>query len=622
MILPAFLPDLSWKPTPIAQLPSWDQAKRVGYDLETYDPDLRDLGPGVRTNGRVIGISFAIEDGPKHYIPFGHASGNLDRETAWRYIRDQMEVFKGDVVGANLGYDVDYSMENGVDFSGVTLRDVQIAEPLLDELQFSYSLDNIAKRRGFPGKDETLLRQYASRLGIDPKSQMYLMPSGAVGPYAEIDAELPLQLLRRQEAEIEEQGLWDVYDMECSLQPVLIKMRRRGVRVDLEKVEVIERMSLSRECAALAEIKRLTGFALTTDDTTKSAALIPVVRHLGFPIPKTDKGNDSLVNDYMASLKHPVCDLIMVAKKWNKLRNTFCKSIRRHQVNGRIHCTFNQMIGEDDSGEEGGARYGRLSCKQPNLQQQPKRDEEIGPLWRSIYLPEEGAEWISLDYSTQEPRWLTHYAELDRLEGAKGAADAYRKDPKTDFHQFVSDIIGIPRKPSKEIGLGKCYGMGGAKMAGKLGLPTVVKVNSWSGKSYLAAGPECQKLIDAFDKGVPFVSLLAKNLEMRAKKMGYIITAGGRRCRFPLLPSGKYDWVFKALNRLIQGSSGDQMKRAMVLLDAEGLPLQLQVHDEVDMSGDRAMAEAGTEIMLHAIPCNVPHRIVAELGPSWGQIAA
>jgi len=630
MILPAFRPTSTWKAPAVSSLPSWDGAKRIGFDIETCDPDLKKLGPGVRTNGFITGFSVAIEDGPAFYLPIAHAGGgNLDQDKVIAYIRDNAARFTGDVVGANLQYDLDYSAEAGIWFPQATMRDVQIAEPLLDELQMRYSLDAIAQRRGMAGKDEVLLKEFAAYYGIDPKADMWKLPAGAVGPYAEEDTRLPLKLLRKQERQIDEEGLWQVYDMECQLQPVLMKMRRRGVRVDLGKLETIEGEALKREVMALAEIKRLTGTNLTTDDTNRTAALIPIIKSLGFQVGRTDKGNESLTNDILRDIARAsrkskddpltVPELIMDAKKWNKVRNTFCASIRRHEVNGRIHCTFNQMIGEDDSGGEGGARYGRLSCKQPNLQQQPSRDPEIGPLWRSIYLPEEGAEWISLDYSTQEPRWMTHYAELSGLAGAKEAAQAYRDDPTTDFHGMVAAMMGVERKPSKEIGLGKMYGMGGAKLAHRLGLPTVNRVHSKSGRTYEAAGPEAQALIDCYDEALPFVKQLAKMCETKAERRGWIKTAGGRHCRFPLV-NGKYDWVFKALNRLIQGSSGDQMKAAMVQLDAAGIPIQLQVHDEVDLSGDRGLAEEGAAIMLNALPCNVPHRVDIEIGPSWGEI--
>ena len=637
MILPAFRPTSDWVAPSLASIPMFKDAKRIGYDLETKDPHLKTLGPGVRTDGEIIGYSIAIEDGPDFYLPVGHAGGgNLDREQVERYMKDNAAEFKGDVVGANLQYDIDYSAEAGIWFPDATLRDVQVAEPILDELQMRYSLDEIAKRRGLVGKDETLLKEFASYYGIDAKADMWKLPASAVGPYAQQDGRLPLKLLRKQEREIDRLGLWDIYNMECKLQKVLVKMRRRGVRIDLDKLGEVETVALSKEVKALAEITRLTGVNLTTADTTKASVWIPIIKdQLGLkvgrtkPTEKFPTGQDSLTNDILTEITrstgHPVAKLIMEAKKWNKVTGTFCASIRRHMVNGRIHCTFNQMIGEDESGGEGGARFGRLSCKQPNLQQQPSRDPEIGPLWRSIYLPDPGFEWFSLDYSTQEPRWATHYAELQGLPGAQEAAQQYRDDPTTDFHQFVADLCGIGRKPAKEIGLGTMYGMGGAKMADRLGLPTMMKERKdfKTGKTikWLGAGPEAQALMDKYNSSLPFLKGLSKLCEKSASEKGYIRTAGGRHCHFPKKFDGKtYDWLFKALNRLIQGSSGDQMKMAMVLLDEAGIPIQLQVHDEVDGSMTREQAEQGAEIMTTALPCNVTHRIDIESGPSWGQI--
>src|SRR5690606_24307151 len=109
------------------------------------------------------------------------------------------------------------------------------------------------------------------------------------------------------------------------------------------------------------------------------------------------------------------------------------------------------------------AAYGRLSSSNPNMQQQPARDEEIGPMWRSIYLPEEGGLWCADDYSQQEPRWLVHWAVVagrHRLiserafKAALEAAGKYRDDPSTDNHQMMADMAGIKRKDAKELFLG------------------------------------------------------------------------------------------------------------------------------------------------------------------------
>src|ERR1700721_4518084 len=139
----------------MATLPMWKHEKRVGIDLETCDPTLKDLGPGVRRNAYVTGVSFAFPGGRKYYPPMRHAGGgNVDEETAWYYIRGELRNFTGELVGANLSYDLDYLLQNGCKFRDeVTYRDIQIADPLIYELHPSYTLQDIAERWGLAGKD-------------------------------------------------------------------------------------------------------------------------------------------------------------------------------------------------------------------------------------------------------------------------------------------------------------------------------------------------------------------------------------------------------------------------------------------------------------------------------------
>jgi DNA polymerase I-like protein with 3'-5' exonuclease and polymerase domains len=113
---------------------------------------------------------------------------------------------------------------------------------------------------------------------------------------------------------------------------------------------------------------------------------------------------------------------------------------------------------------------------------------------------------------------------------------------------------------------------------------------------------------------------MATACDEKAQREGFILTVGGRRCRFPLRDDGTFDWTHKAFNRLIQGSSADQTKAAVVELDRQGFPLQLQVHDEVDLSvPNRAYAEEAAQIMINIIPMRVPMRVDVEVGPSWGE---
>jgi DNA polymerase I-like protein with 3'-5' exonuclease and polymerase domains len=644
--LPLFQPNTGWQLPDVAKLPMWKGARRVAVDIETCDPDLKKTGIGVRRNGRIIGVSFAIEQHdttdlstvPAFYLPFGHEGGdNLDREMVLQYLRDQAEEFRGDIVGANLQYDLDYLAEAKVVFRPRFFRDVQVAEPLLDATQFSYSLQNIALRNGFEGKDHSHLEAAGRMYGIENiKAELWKLPGRHVGAYAEVDARLPLRLIQVQERRIEEEDrlepygarLWDLWNLESRVLPVLLKMRRRGVRIDLDHLDRVEARTLREEEDSLAEMSRLGGVKVTLKDLNRPTIIGPIIENtLGCKLQRTKTGKYSLVQGLIKKLKHPLIDAYLRARRFNKLRTTFVESIREHQVKGRIHCTFNQMKrSEDENDEEDvGTVSGRLSSTDPNLQQQPARDPEIGPFWRQIYQPDQGARWACLDYSQQEPRWIIHFAEVANCIGAKIAADRYRADPKIDNHAMMRDLIGWSGKEgrdnAKTIYLGLCYSMGGAKLCRSIGKPTKWITNG-AGKSFEVAGDEGQAILDQFDQKVPFIREIARRAEDQAKKKGYVRTVLGRRQRSPRFQDGRpgYDFTHKAFNQLVQGSSADQTKKAMVDIDDAGLDMQLQVHDELDSSIEHdKQAQDMAEIMENAIPCNVPHVVEPKIGAHWGE---
>ena len=647
MQMPLFEPESSWAPPDLGSLPSWANAKRVSIDCETCDLHLKTLGPGVRRGAFIAGYSFAIEGGPSFYVPIRHQGGdNVDPLVALQYLRDQAKVFTGELVGANLSYDLDFLAEEGIWFGRVSrFRDIQIADPLINELHQSYSLHNIALRYGLPGKDEELLRRAAQEYGVDPKGGMWRLPARFVGRYGEVDVEQPLLILRKQEEIIEREGLQKIWDLESRVVPALVKMRRRGIRIDQGRLEGVENWSLQQETEALQKVHDLTGVHIQVGDVWRAEAFAPALDAIGAPVERTKTGKISVRKDLLDNLKHPVADALLWARKVNKLRTTFASSIRDHMTNGRIHCSFAQIAVEDeDSGGIKGARYGRMSCSNPNLQQQPSRDE-FADRWRSIYIPEDDHMWATLDYSQQEPRWTTHYAEVLKLDRAFEAAERYRNDPSTDNHTMMAELTGLPRKAAKIIYLGLCYAMGGAKLCRDLNLPTRWAVTSGfgrerrityhehrdearmaaseveNGRVFEAAGEEGQKILDEFNNRAPFIKKLAEYCEKRAKQKGVLITIGGRHCHFPMDANGNYDWTHKALNRLIQGSSADQTKTALVELDDAGYEMQLQVHDELDYSAPTVEhAKSAAEIMMNCIPSNVPFKVDVEVGPSWGEI--
>lgn len=659
---PLFKPESPWRAPSLESLPSWKGAKRVSIDTETHDQYLREMGPGVRRGAYIVGYSFAIDDGRGYYVPIRHEGGDnvADAGLALDWLREQAKTFDGELVGANLNYDLDFLAEEGVHFPCVRrFRDIQVNDPLIFELHKSYSLNEISLRYGVGQKDTALLNDAARSYGVDPKGGMWRLPARYVGAYAEHDAELPLEILSRQESRIKELGLEEIYDLESRVIPVLVKMRRRGIRIDQDKLSQIYEWSKRQEEECLNEIHRLTGIRIEVGGVWAAEQIAKPLEYIGIKLGVTEKsGKVSVKKDILEGIDHPVAAALLRARKVNKLRTTFAESIARYMIKGRIHCVFNQIAREDEEGAMKGARYGRLSAEHPNMQQQPSRDE-FAKEWRSIYVPDEGAMWGCLDYSQQEPRWLTHYAALMNLPRARDAQQRYIDDPRTDNHDMMTALVhgdDIKSRVTKEafkelrggckiIFLGLCYGEGGAKLCHDLKLPTRWAVQSGRGRErflefastrdaarriandrdnpriWEAAGERGQEIIDNFNGNVPYVSALSKKAAEQAKQQGVIITVGGRRCNFPLDASGNFDWTHKALNRLIQGSSADQTKKAMVLLDDAGYPLQLQVHDEMDTSLESvAQGHEMAKIMRECMPAKIPFLVDLEVGKNWGYI--
>lgn len=669
-----FTPKSEWTPPDLATLPSWKGVKRVSLDSETHDPHLTTHGPGTMRDGRTVGWSFTLEGGPSFYLPTRHQGGdNLPLDAVNRYLGEQLKHFDGEIVGANLAYDIDYAYTDGFEFNpNVKFRDIQIADPLIYELHMSYSLKEIGKRLGVESKDESLLFEAARSFGLDPKKGLWRLPARYVGPYAEMDTQSPLDLYAKQREILDKEDLWQIFNIESDVTPALVRMRRRGVRIDQDKLRQIEIWAEQEEIKALKFIKDETLVDIGLGNVWKAGALAPALEAIGIRLGRTSTGAPNIDKFILAGAKHPVAAAILRARKVNKLRTTFAASIWKYLVNGRIHCSFKQIAQADEDGEQKGVRYGRLSAVDPNLQQQPSpdRDPEIAGEWRKIFIPEEGAIWGCGDYSQQEPRWTTHFAALMKLPKAEEAARRYRDDPSTDNHDMmtrlahgdeqvdkwfaeyetgISKHYKVYRGYCKNIFLGLCYGEGEAKLCHDLGLPTewahitgygsnrnvhrfttrheamMSRVEMETGYVKEVAGEEGSRVLEKFDAEVPYVRMLAKAATERAGEKGFVRTIGGRRLHFERRDDGTYDYTHKALNRIIQGSSADQTKYALVQLDKAGYFLQLQVHDEMDGSfGTVEEAQGMGDIMRECVkdfsnPL-VPFKVDVETGPSWGQV--
>ena len=611
---PMFAPTSDWSIPEV--FPQFSETETIAVDLETYDPHLMTCGPGWATGrGHIVGVGIATE-GWKGYFPIRHqGGGNLDEDIVLRWLRNTLASEKRDVIFHNALYDVGWLRREGVHVGGKIL-DTIVAAPLVNENRYSYSLDNLGEFYCNEKKDESLLQNAALSFGVNPKSEMYKLPSKFVGPYGEQDAALTLKLWQKLKIEVQEQGLEKILDMECRLIPLLLEMRWRGVRIDEQKADDVSKKLSIEEQKLQVEIKRKYGAEV---NLWANASLEAIFEQNKIWFPRTAKGMASFQKDWLEGHEHELPQLIVRARKLNKARTTFIdKMIKDHCFDGRIHAEAHAM-----RNDRGGTVSGRFSYSNPNLQQVPARDPEIGNLIRSLFIPEDGCQWGVFDYSQQEPRLTVHYADRMNLAGAKDAVVEYT-EKNADFHQIVADMANIPRKQAKTINLGLSYGMGKEKLIKELGIDDT----------------EAEILFQQYHNKVPFIRGLQDQCARVAMERGYIRTFAGRRCRFNLwedryertlpLPyeeaqekygdNLKRSYTYKALNRLIQGSAADMTKLAMLGLWEEGIVPHLQVHDEVDISVENTeQANKITEIMETCVELAVPLLVDKELGSSWGE---
>lgn len=657
--LPLFAPVSEWKAPNLSDLPSWKNAKRAGLDTEFVDPTLVELGLGARRQAKISGYSFMLEGHRPFYIPIRHPEGNVDCDQALRYLRDNLNNFEGELLGANIPGDLDLLHYEGIrpDYDKVMVQDVLIRAPLCNELEFQYNLEAVAGRLGIEGKDEAEMKHAAQSYGFDIKTRAWKasigkLPAKYVGPYAERDAEILFPIYHEQQKLIDKLGIQECINIEANLLPICLKMRQRGVRIDFQHLEYIERWSAEEERNAIAFIKDKTGWDIGFNNVMAASRIVPALAFIGITPPLTLDGKPSIKADWLASIMdphnsgevHPVAKQILYARKVNKIRTTFCDSIRRYQTNGRIHSTFVQVVGSSENNEKSGAAYGRLSSRSPNAQQQPSKGK-MGAMWRKIFLPDEGKFWCSSDYSAQEPRWATALACKLKLKGAEELAAMYRTNPRLDPHQAVADICGIERTPAKVVLLARLYGEGDSKLCHhQLKLPTRWLVRSDEGKQYFddrkqaleyrsriegkcsireVAGLEAQDIIDKFNAGAPFYGELARKAIEKADSTGFIRILGGRKLNFGMKRDGSYDHTYKALNRAVQGSSAMQVKLALIAIE-KNFPgmAQLQVHDEICGSViDKQTAKDIGHLMENIVNnLAVPFRSDVDFGTSFGSL--
>ena len=598
----------------------------IGVDTETKDPFLTEKGSGVyRKDGYVCGVSFSNGKLSEYYDIKHPDTKPETREKNLKYIKDQLST-NNQKVFANAIYDLDW-LENyeGIKVSG-EIHDIQIAEPILDEYKDSYSLDNLSRLYLKDTKLKDPLLEWCEKNNIkllkkdSPLKHLYKMPASLVNQYGAKDSKLTIDIFKLQLQKLKIQNLMDIYQLEISLFPLLLQMRKQGVRINRQK---LNETGLELSDIAFTIQEELNELAEFEVNPNSSKDLEKLFKKFNLKIiygEPTDlmvlngimRGNPRFGKEVLKIYKHPIAKKILELRHIKTLLNLYIIPYPDLMVDNRLHSNFHQL-----KSDEYGTVSARFSSSNPNLQavSGKKEEEEIeeysnpilnGQVIRKLFIPEEGCKWLKYDWSQIEYRLIAHYALGEESDTIR---NKYINDPNTDYHEELGKLTNITdRKIVKTLNFGAAYGMGVSKMTATYG---------WD-------YDEAVEIYRMYHDRVPFVKETGNRVAQKAKKFGFIRTILNRRARLK-----SRDKAYIMLNRLIQGSAADLMKKAMVDGYYSGvfdvLFPHITVHDEMDVSIPET--KEGTEtamefkyIMENCIKLKVPIKAEMEIGDNWGEV--
>lgn len=642
----------------------------IAIDIETYDPNLKTLGDGsCRKDGRILCVG-AYGENIERVFDFDNIDDVADCRKL--LVTDEPKIFHNGVYDLSWLY-CGYEFEvNG------TLHDTMTRMVFIDEYA-DLGLDDCCKKLGVGGKNksDTIEKWYAvwqasmknlvknwkkgiideqdgkvSILGDDGEwytvtpNEIALLDTGlwkkdvwhnVLTVWADPDGKNLMKLYNLQDCkatfelfQVQEKYMEpyrEAYQVECDLYPLIMQMKKVGVRIDMDKLEEVNR-TVEDDYNGL--LKRLEEeFGVTEEMLGSSKKLGERLNAMGIHSPVTSEKTGAESWSFTAKqrlMHYPVMPLIVEAQGYQKLLSTYMRGGLRDAIHeGRIHCTFSPNKRED-----GGTVTGRFACSKPNLQQVPARDKYVGHSYgqdmRAMFLPEEGCMIMACDYSQIEYLLLAHYAQGWQAQWFQEQAQA-----GVDFHNVAMSATGIPyRQVVKTFNYGVIYGMGWQK-AMHLNYVLFEKLAAEHG---LDIETYTRQTMDTYHKNLPVIKATMNWVQDLARKQGYVTTLGGRREHKPKPvydpdTHSINDFIYKMLNKLIQGSAADVLKFAMRDAYREGvfkvLTPHLTVHDELVVSvpfneeGTRAAVRL-QEIMnnsFHSV-LKVPMKACAEVGPNWG----
>ncbi|EKN4707155.1 DNA polymerase I [Yersinia ruckeri] len=580
------------------------QAEVFAFDTETDGLDT--------LSANLIGLSFAVAPGEAAYLPVAHdyldAPAQLDRSWVLTTLKPLLEDEQALKVGQNLKFDKSLLARYGIELRGIAF----------DTMLESYVLNSVAGRHDMDSLSERYLNHKTitfEEIAGKGKNQLTFnqIALEQASPYAAEDADVTLQLHLAMWPKLQEsEDLLRVFQqIEMPLLPILSRIERTGVLIDqsilaTHSQELTIRLTeLEKQAHELAEEP----FNLASPKQLQAI----LYEKQKLPILKKTPGGAASTNEEVLAelaLDYPLPKVLLEYRGLAKLKSTYTDKLPLmiNPISGRVHTSYHQAV----------TATGRLSSRDPNLQNIPVRNEE-GRRIRQAFIAPAGYCILAADYSQIELRIMAH------LSQDKGLLAAFAEGK--DIHRATAaEVFGLPlenvtteqRRSAKAINFGLIYGMSAFGLARQLNIPR----------------GEAQRYMDLYFERYPGVLEYMERTRKQAADQGYVTTLDGRRLYLPDIHSRNANRrkaaEREAINAPMQGTAADIIKRAMIAVDAwlqqQAEPLVrviMQVHDELVFEVHESVVESATQticdLMEQSMQLDVPLKVEVGVGKNWDQ---
>ncbi len=579
-----------------------ETAELVAFDTETTSLDA--------LRARIVGVSLSVEPGTAAYIPVAHdypgVPAQLDRDTVLDALRPVLEDPRRPKLAQHGKYDINVLAGHGIDVRGLA-HDSMLESYVWNATATRHDMDSLAARYlGYTTvKYSDVAGKGAKQIGFAE------VDLDTACRYAAEDADITLRLHHALWPRLEtEPGLKSVYtDIEMPLVPVLARMEKRGVLIDVDNLKHQSQALGKRMVEIQQQAYEHAGQEFNLDSPKQLQVIL--FDKLGLPVKvKTPKGAPSTNEEALEAIAgdHPLPRLILDYRSLAKLRSTYTDKLAQmvHPGTGRVHTSYHQAV----------AATGRLSSSDPNLQNIPVRTEE-GRRIRQAFIAPEGWKVMAADYSQIELRIMAHLSGDEGLLAAfREGADIHRATAAEVFDVKPDDVDSNQRRAAKAINFGLMYGMSAFGLARQLGIDR----------------GEAADYIARYFARYPGVRDFMDRTREQAHQNGFVETLFGRRLYLDNLKSRnqalRAGAERAAINAPMQGTAADIIKRAMLdvdhwLVGRDDAAMLMQVHDELvfEVRADAidAIRQGVTEHMQGAAELAVPLIVDVGVGDNWDE---